>query len=270
MSYKSLIIAITEVTLDRAAINQAAALAARFDAHLTGLFVYELPYYRYPLAYPNLADIDPDAASGQDEATLAAREAFDAACRAEGVTRHEWRFVRGETLHTLALHARYADALIMSGGDLAARLAIVSSRPVIAVPEADRERSLGQRILLAWNAGREATRAVTAALPLMQGAEQVWVLCIDAQSAARRRPGDNPGADMARYLACHGIDAQVRRVDSGTAGVADLLLAEAVDMGADLICMGAYGHSRLRELVLGGVTRDVIDAPPPVSLLLAH
>ncbi|MGN8157568.1 universal stress protein [Salinisphaera sp. RV14] len=270
MSYKSLIIAITEVSLDRAAINQAAALAARFDAHLTGLYVYEPPYYRYPLAYPNIADVDPEAASGRDEATLAAREAFEAACRAEGVETNEWRFVRGETLNTLALHARYADALVMSGGDLAARLAIVSSRPVIAVPEADRDRPLGQRIMLAWNASRESTRAATAALPLMARAEQVCVLVIDPDGSAHRRLGDNPGADIALYLARHGIEAEVRLADSDSVGVADTLLTEAIEMNADLVCMGAYGHSRLRELVLGGVTRDVIDAPPPVPLLLAH
>lgn len=270
MNYKSLIVAITEVSLDRAAIDRAAALAARFDAHLTGLFVYEPPYYHYPLAYPYVADIDPGVASGTDDATQAARDAFEAACRAEGVETFEWRFVRGETLHTLALHARYADALIMSGGDLAARLAIVSSRPVIAVPEADRERPIGQRIVLAWNASREATRALTAALPLMAQAEHVCVLVIDPDGPAHRELGDNPGADIALYLARHGIDAVVRRADSDTDGVADTLLTEAVEMNADLICMGAYGHSRLRELVLGGVTRDVIDAPPPVALLLAH
>ncbi|HET7313343.1 universal stress protein [Salinisphaera sp.] len=270
MNYKSLIVAITEVSLDRAAIDRAAALAARFDAHLTGLFIYEPPYYHYPLAYPNIADLDPEAAGGTDAATQAARAAFESACRAHGVETHEWRFVRGETLHTLALHARYADAMLMSGGHLAARLAIVSSRPVITVPEADRDRPLGRRIVLAWNASREATRAATSALPLMVGAERLCVLVIDSNGASQRQLGANPGADIALYLARHGVEAQVRHADKNTRGIADTLLTEALEMDADLICMGAYGHSRLRELVLGGVTRDVIDAPPPVPLLLAH
>lgn len=270
MSYKSLIVSITDAETDRGALNQAAALAARHDAHLTALHIYEPPYYRYPLAYIDMSDIDPEAARGQDKRTLAVRQAFEDACRAEGVTKYEWRFVRGEMLRTLALHARYIDALILPQGDLAARVALASPRPVIAVPDQAPAQAVGRRIMLAWNASREATRAATAALPLMTEAERVWVLTIDASSTYRGDHGAEPGADIALYLARRGIDAEVRQVDSDKEGVADTLVAEALEMDADLICMGAYGHSRLRELALGGATRDMLRGPLPVSVLLAH
>lgn len=271
MSYKSLIVNVTDAETDRQTLVQAAALAARYDAHLTGLFVYEPEYYRYPLAYPNVVDMDPDAAQGRDETTQAVREAFEAACRGEGAEKREWRFVRGETLNTIALHARYADALVMPQSHLAAQVAIASSRPVIAVPEHAPSRAPGRRIVLAWNASREATRAATAALPLMVDAERVCVLIVDAGTpGGSRAHGAEPGADIALYLARHGVKADVRQVESDADGLADTLVVESIELNADLICMGAYGHSRLRELVLGGTTHDVLDAQLPMSLLLAH
>ncbi|WP_423822643.1 universal stress protein [Salinisphaera sp. SPP-AMP-43] len=270
MSYKSLIVAVTDAEVGARALAQAAALAARHDAHLTALYVYEPPYYRYPVAYPEIIQVDPEAARGEDAATLAVRDAFQASCRAEGVEKYEWRFVRGERLHVLALHARYVDALVMAQGDLAAQVAIASPRPVIAVPAEASERAPGRRIMLAWNTSREATRAATAALPLMAEAERVWVLTIDAATGDWRGHGAEPGADIALYLARHGIEAEVRQVDSDTDGVADTLITEAIEMNADLLCMGAYGHSRLRELVLGGVSREVMRGPLPMSVLMAH
>lgn len=270
MSYKSLIVSVTSAETDARALAQAAALAVRHDAHLTGLFVYEPAYYRYPLAYPQIMDIDAEAARGEDEATRAVRDAFHAACRSEGVEKHEWRFVRGEMLATLALHARYADAVVLPQGELAARLAITAPRPVIAVPDAALSGAAGRRVLLAWNATREATRAATAALPVMVLADQVSVLAVDAQGGLWREHGEEPGVDIALYLARHGVEARVCQVDSDPEGIAGTLITEALEMDADLLCMGAYGHSRLRELVLGGVTQDLLAGPLPLPVLLAH
>jgi len=119
---------------------------------------------------------------------------------------------------------------------------------------------------VAWNATRESIRAVADALPLLVKAEAVEVLVVDHQ----RRPeghGQEPGADIARHLAHHGAHVEVRRLSSGGKDVGRLLLSQAAAFGADLLVMGAYGHTQLREWMFGGVTRTVLyEAGLPVLM----
>jgi nucleotide-binding universal stress UspA family protein len=123
-----------------------------------------------------------------------------------------------------------------------------------------------RRIVVAWNATRESIRAVADALPLLVKAEAVEVLVVDHQ----RRPeghGQEPGADIARHLARHGAQVEVRRLSSGGKDVGRLLLSEAAAFRADLLVMGSYGHSHLREWMFGGVTRTVLyEAGLPVLM----
>jgi nucleotide-binding universal stress UspA family protein len=136
------------------------------------------------------------------------------------------------------------------------------------VPHAGHTGSIGRRVLIGWNGSPEAARAVHDALPLMVGAEAVTVVTIDPEGG----PGANeegPGADIARHLARHGLPVMVRRVTGPAAAAGDLLLNEAADLGADLIVMGAFGHSRLREFVLGGATRTLL-AQMTAPVLMAH
>jgi nucleotide-binding universal stress UspA family protein len=140
-----------------------------------------------------------------------------------------------------------------------------SGRPIIVFPPRGKVSQV-RRVLVAWNATRESIRAVADAMPLLAKAEAVEVLVADHQ----RRPeghGQEPGADIARHLARHGAHVEVRRMSSEGKDVGTLLLSQAATFRADLLVMGAYGHSQLREWVFGGVTRTVLyEAGLPVLM----
>ncbi|HYZ84350.1 MAG TPA: universal stress protein [Bryobacteraceae bacterium] len=113
-----------------------------------------------------------------------------------------------------------------------------------------------RRILVGWNASREAIRAVADALPFLVRAEAIEVLAVDAKRY--RDHGQEPGANIARHLARHGAKVNVRRVSSGGEDIGRELLSRAVSFGADLLVIGAYGHSRLNEWIFGGVTQTIL------------
>src|SRR5580700_16049 len=193
------------------------------------------------------------------------RGQFEDIVRRHGI-RSEWRslpYLSSE----VGVHAYYADLVVIarpeSAGQtagppgLAESLVLSSGRPIIVFPPRATVSQV-RRILVAWNATRESIRAVADALPLLVKAEAVEVLVVDHQ----RRPeghGQEPGADIARHLARHGAQVEVRRVSSDGKDVGSLLLSQAAAFGADLLVMGAYGHTHLREWMFGSVTRTVLD-----------
>lgn len=283
MNYKSVVVYVDDAKRSQRALNTAAEIAARFDAHLTATFIYEPLYYRYPLAYEGgvIPDFTDDTKLANEEAAAVQAE-FEKACRAYGVDKCDWRYEEGELLSTLSLQARYADLVVVTQAspdveegdlntdpDLPAKLAIASGRPVLVAPYAGQHTTIGKRVMVAWNASREATRAVSDALPLMDGTEQVNILAINPETGDYRGHGEEPGADIALYLSRHGINVEATQTVSGASSIADTLLSRAADLGSDLICMGAYGHSRLRELTLGGVTRKLL-REMTVPVLLSH
>jgi nucleotide-binding universal stress UspA family protein len=137
---------------------------------------------------------------------------------------------------------------------------------VLVVPRYGTFDTVGERVLVAWNGSREATRAVHDALPILKLATKVTVLSIDPE----RDTGDRiPSADIALHLARHGVAAEGTSTVGLDISVGDLLLSRAADLGADLIVMGAYGHSRMRELVLGGATRHILQHMT-VPVLMSH
>lgn len=171
--------------------------------------------------------------------------------------------------------ARYAD-LTLAGPELLAsetlRQKVVegalfwSGKPLLLVPEGAQPTLNPKRVLVAWDTRIEATRAVREALELLAAADEVRLAIVDPIEGERSH-GEEPGADVATFLARHGVKVTVDRLPSENHSVADVLRRHAVDTDAGMLVMGAYGHSRLRERIFGGVTRSMLENPPlPVFL----
>ena len=139
--------------------------------------------------------------------------------------------------------------------DFPERLALESGRPVLIIPYAGHYASIGRRVVIAWNAGRESARATFDALPLLQGADSVHILEIKDRGDASSSLA--PDTSIAAALGRHGIKPEVRTSVAADISVGDEILSRAADLEADLLVMGAYGHSRFRELVFGGTTRQI-------------
>ena len=174
--------------------------------------------------------------------------------------------------------ARYADLAVIGQFDpstpvpgmmpnFVETVALNSGRPVLVVPYAGEASGEFRRPLVAWDGGLPASRAITSALPLLRQAGTIDVVIFNPHTEVGVH-GEEPGADLALYLARHGIQVNVvERTVSGAIGEA--LLSTAADLGSDLIVMGAYGHTRFREVLLGGVTRTVLGSMT-VPVLMAH
>jgi nucleotide-binding universal stress UspA family protein len=151
---------------------------------------------------------------------------------------------------------------------LVADVALSCGRPTIVSPYVGKATALGERVLVAWDGSREAARAVNDALPILERASSVTVLSVNPPQT-----GDDTrrlaGADIALHLARHGVKAEAARRVVTEISVGDTLLNEIADKGIDLLVMGAYGHSRLRELVLGGATRQILGSMT-VPVLISH
>ena len=257
-------------------LEVAARLAQRHGAHLSGLFVADI-------VLPVVMDMSGGGgvlASLLDEMRAAALadaaeagERFRARCERDGIA-HEWRVAEGMTAEQVTAAARYADLLVLGQADPAASQGgamllddaiFFSGRPVLVVPYAGSFGDIGRRVLVGWKAGREASRAVHDALPLLAGADKVTVLSVNPGGP----PDHLPGAAISRHLARHGIAAEASRMDSAELADGDVLLNAAADLGADLLVVGAYGHSRLREYVLGGVTKTLL-ARMTLPVLFSH
>ena len=141
-----------------------------------------------------------------------------------------------------------------------------SGRPIIVVPYIQREPVKLERVMVCWDGSRAAARAVADAMPLLERANRVEVVIV---SNERGKQDEIEGADIGQHLARHGLKVEVNRIMRGELDVADALLSHCADAGADFIVMGGYGHSRLREFILGGVTRKILHSMP-VPALMSH
>jgi nucleotide-binding universal stress UspA family protein len=270
VSYKTILVHLDDRPRRAERLALAFTLAARFEAHLVALFALEatrIPSYALAEAGPLVEEIQ---ARRRAEAARAAEAEFrQAERRAAG--KAEWRVSSADAVAALRLNARYADLVVAgqpenpAGQALAAELVLGAGRPVLFVPYAGRFADAGKRVLVAWNASREAARAIADALPVLARADAVEVVAFE--------PGGDhgaiPGADIAHYLARHGVKASASRDVAPDLDIGARILSRAADSAADLIVMGAYGRSRLRELVLGGATRALLDAMT-VPVLMAH
>ena len=201
------------------------------------------------------------------------RTQFEDTVRRHGI-RSEWRSLPYLS-REVAVNAYYADLVVAARPDgaaqtagppgLAESLVLSSGRPIILFPPRTKVSRV-RRILVSWNAKRESIRAVADAKPLLAKADAVEVLVVGHERHSADH-GQEAGADIARHLARHGARVDVRRVESGKEDVGHLMLSQAAAFGADLLVMGAYGHSQLNEWVFGSVTRTILyDAALPVLM----
>lgn len=208
--------------------------------------------------------VESDAA-GQERLALARALADEHGARLVGVGEadappqgvDEWRPISSG--RDVEQHARYADLTVIGqapagGADHLSALLLKVGRPLLAIPRFGRFASVGKRVLVAWNGSREATRAVFDALPLLKGAERVTVMTLDAEESGPWAPGD----DISLALARHGVAVETVPSASGGIDPGNALLSRVADLGADMLVMGGFGHSPLRERVLGGVTRSIL------------
>lgn len=278
MALKDLLMHVDDTKANAGRVDAAMRLAAAHDAHLTGLYVS--PRAESVPAFVD-SHIPKEFLEARRKADLAradqAEKAFRAAADRAGVNA-EWRFVEGDLMATLSLHARYADLLVIGQADPSDALSpspeviddIVYDvgRPVLVIPYIGAPDIVGKRILVAWNASREAMRAIHDAMPILERAAAVQVLSVNPVRGSAGH-GELPGADISLHLARHGVEAQAAFTQSEDISVGEMLLSRAADHQADLIVMGAYGHSRYRELVLGGATRELLEAMT-VPVLMSH
>ena len=275
MPFKDLLVYVDATKASEARVALAAAIAKRHAAHLTGVHATSLLDAARAAGYAAFEQAYRALEKAAEERAVAAQAMFEAALVREGIA-GAWRIARVAAMQEAIVHARYADLAIVGqiapdnetpGSPLSpADVLLDSGRPALVVPYVGRFADVGQRVLVAWNASREAARAVHDALPLLAGAKQVTVLAINPERGLGAH-GDVPAADIALHLARHGLKAEAAHTVAKDIAEGEALLSYAADLGADLIVAGAYGHSRAREMVFGGVTRTLIREMTAPTLL---
>ncbi|MGE0222574.1 MAG: universal stress protein [Acetobacteraceae bacterium] len=281
MALKDILVHLDTGARSSARLSTAVTLARRHGAHLTGLYVVDIPesafFYGGSLPYAGVGpDLVAQTRAERLEAGQAVEKNFREALRREGL-QGEWRIGEGDTGPVVALHARYADLTVAGqpgpegdprAEDIITTPLMTAGRPVLAVPYAGEFQAVGDRVLVAWNASREATRAVHDAMPLLEMAKHVMVLAVNPRHGIQGH-GDVPAADLALHLARHGVRAEAAHTVANDIPDGEALLSYAADVSADLIVAGGYGHSRAREMVFGGVTRTLM-REMTVPVLFSH
>jgi nucleotide-binding universal stress UspA family protein len=264
MTYKTILVHLNDSRRAEKVLEPAAELAVRFNAHLIGLHVCSVvPASPIPMASSALGSIV--AAERRNSEAIA--ETFKRMTTGQPYVA-EWQLQKVSHLNLAAVVMERGRAanLIVAGQtdpewdlspvmDFPEHLALESGRPVLVIPYAGRYLTIGRRVVVAWKPSRESARAVFDALPLLLGAETVHILEV------KERPDHAstlaPDTSIAAALARHGIRPEVRTSIASEISIGDEILSRAADLDADLLVMGAYGHSRFRELVFGGTTRHI-------------
>lgn len=273
--YKTIIVHVDDSPLADARLRAAAWLANAHEAHLVGCAATGSSWPAYasltgPMGVPTGSEFE--LLRGAARASL---RRFAERARQLGVASFEERMVEDENRDALLLQARYADLAVtgMDAGDAATvrglpqYLALHGVRPVLVVPPGYDDRPIADSVVVGWDGSAQAIRAIASAMPILARARDVRLALVnpDLESGLH---GEEPGADMALYLARHGVRVEVL-VEHTQAATGEALLGIAAASGAELLVTGAFGHSRYRQIVLGGVTRLLLDRAT-LPVLLAH
>jgi nucleotide-binding universal stress UspA family protein len=290
MTIKCILVPLSEPRLVKTSLKAAMAVATRFAAHIDALHVrpdsrmVAASFMGDTMPGSMIEQIIEDTEKKSAENARKTRQAFDQFCKTAGIKYAEqpgrgtnaltaaWREEVGYEDQWLRTHGRISDLIVLprpSGNmDVGVRLSLEAAlmdtgRPLLMVPETFSTK-VGNNIAIAWNGSTEAARAVGEARPLIENARKVTVLT----AAEKDMDEDFDPEGLSRFLAWHGAKAAVMKVrPRGDVGKA--LLSAADKVGADLLVMGAYSHSRVREMILGGVTREVLTSAG-IPVLMAH
>ncbi len=250
----------------------ASAMAERFGAHLIGLHAEVVPLpYTSAIGFPDTELVQATADANRERSKELAA-IFAKATRDSGISA-EWQNIdsfSGDTAHAGMAVARCCDLVLasQSASDVATpeidTLLYEAGRPVLVMPQDAPCLSSFRRVIVAWNGSRESARATFDALPFILDAESTEILCIDAPDVPGALP---PGTEIAAALARHGAAVSVHAEESGDRTPDDVMRERLLATGADLLVLGAYSHSWLRELLFGGVTRSAVRAMPVATFL---
>lgn len=279
MAYKSILSVLTDIDLVPAVLDQAIALATEHDAHLEVLCLgVDRTQTGYYYAGANALILQETISRAETEAK-AVETLVQSRLGKSGV-----RFGTDSGVAQLAdlnrhvaARARFADLIVLPkpyGKDRGAELEPVIEAamfdglaPVLVVPGPGHIVAKPKKVIIGWNEGTEALRAVRAAMPLLVAADAVHVVVIDPPAHGATR--SDPGGLLSQYLARQGVKVEIDVLAKTMPRVSDVLLRHATDVAADLIVMGAYGHSRFREAILGGATRNMLEQSA-ITVFMAH
>ncbi|MGE5547866.1 MAG: universal stress protein [Solirubrobacterales bacterium] len=287
--YKSILVPMSDAASAVPALESALRMASDFSSHVIGLHVRPDPTAAVPLMGEGMsgAMVEEMLSAAEKQAAeraAAARRAFDEICARHGVPlvasppaaglSAEWIDVTGREEELVAWRGRLSDLVAMvrpeNGAEVPSLMTLnaalmESGRPLLLAPP-ELPATMGTRVAIAWNGSAESGRAVAAAMPFLQKAGHGVVILSIAEDD---RTANVPAGELAAYLAWHDVKAECRVLTGAAAHTGEVLLAECRSQGADLLVMGAYTHSRLRQLILGGVTRHVLHHAD-VCCLLSH
>ena len=273
---KDIVVNLDIGTEDRAA-KFAISVAEAFEAHLAGVaFVYD-PVIPGAI----MGGVPPEFIESQraesEKAAKAAVARFEAAAKREGIsfeTRKLNASLAGAADELSRIARRFDLAVVgQASRDRVGPAEVVdegvlfeSGRPVIVVPFIQKAGLTLDRVMVCWDGSRAASRATADAMPFLQKAKKVEIVIVASKAA---KADEAPGADLAEHLARHDLDVMLKRITSPDIDVASTILSYVADSDADMLVMGGYGHSRLREFVLGGVTKAILESMT-VPVLMSH
>jgi len=267
------------VTLDASEHNDqrldaAVDLADKFNAHLTGIYYERV--IDYSLYGDSISGILIEGLSKQQDLEKSAMKSRFDTRTTHRQSKTSYRVESRPTSDSVSVHARLSD-LVVTGqrnpdshfidpNTEPEHLIMGTGRPVLVIPYIGYPARMGETVIVAWDQSRESARAIADALPLLKAAKQVHVFQVVKRSV---KDSEMVTADMAEHLARHDINVNTQATVRNEVPVAETMLSKVSDLGADLIVMGAYGHSRLREYTLGGVTRTMLQSMT-VPVLMTH
>jgi len=277
MAYRSLLVLLEQDPQDTHRVEAAIRLAKQLDGHLIGLAptgLLDLP--ASPGAAAALADYAALAWDMLREQAVQATQRFADRCHAAGLRAFEAVVDEADKADSVLRHAHCSDLVLLTqahddaadGGitqELVEQVVLRSARPVLILPHAGHVERIGSHALVAWDDSPESARAVADALPMLARAEKVTIVAW-AERGVQPRRAQLDG--VCRWLLRHGVSAE-SRIEPVSAGIADAMLSAAADLDADLLVMGAYGHSRWSERLLGGATRGVLRTMT-MPVLMSH